>query len=126
MSHKISADGRRHLASSWRDLIDAGPSGDLDVDLRVALLALWIGGDRQLAAEFLCQSAARRLENISSPKRPDGSPPLQSLALWYRRLRLTSAEALVKGESAAALAMARALPRSVSGKQERKHTTPGS
>ena len=41
--HKTTAAGRKFLSSSWRTLIDDGPSGDLDADLRVALLAVsWV------------------------------------------------------------------------------------
>jgi DNA-binding PadR family transcriptional regulator len=116
--HKITAEGRRRLKNGWRELINQGPSGDLDADLRVALLALWVGGDRRLAADFLRQSAVQRLKPINLAKEPDEpvSPPL--LALWYRKLRYASAAALLKGESAAALAMAKALPKSISGKRE--------
>ena len=42
----------------------------------------------------------------------DETASLQPLALWYRRLRSASAVALTKGESAAALVMAKELPRS--------------
>jgi DNA-binding PadR family transcriptional regulator len=115
--HRVTAEGRRYLKNGWRELIDEGPSGDLDADLRVALLALSVGGDRRMAADFLRQSAARRLESIIPAEEPDEpiSPP--PLALWYRRLRSLSAEALIKGESSAALAMAKALPRSPSGRK---------
>lgn len=109
--YKITAEGRRRLKDGWRDLIDQGPSGDLDADLRVALLAVWVGRDRPLAAAFLRQSAAHHLcsvDRASLDADPDTLPPL---ALWYRRLRSTSAAALNKGESAAALVMAKALPR---------------
>lgn len=116
MDHRITAEGRRHLISGWRALIDDGPSGDLDADLRVALLAVWIGGDRRLAADFLRQSAAQRLEMICNAERPDGLASLPSLAMWYRKLRSTSAGALIKGEAAAALAMAKALPKGRSPK----------
>jgi hypothetical protein len=92
-------------------LIADGPSSDLDADLRVALLAIWVGGDRQLAADFLRQSAAHKLKFIDAVEEPDKPASLPPLALWYRKLRSASAEALIKGESAAALAMARALPR---------------
>jgi DNA-binding PadR family transcriptional regulator len=109
--HKITAVGRRYLKSGWKELLEDGPSCDLDADLRVALLALWIGGDRKLGAEFLRQSARKRLKAICTVEEPDDSASLPPLALWYRRLRSTSADALIKGESAAALAMARALPR---------------
>ena len=114
-NHKITAEGRRYLQSGWKDLVDKGPSSDLDADLRVALLALWVGGDRRLAADFLRQAAAQRIETICNAERPDGPASLPSLAIWYRKLRSTSAEALIKGEAAAALAMAKALPKGRSG-----------
>ncbi|HEV2132629.1 MAG TPA: PadR family transcriptional regulator [Terracidiphilus sp.] len=109
--HKITAQGRRRLKDGWRELIDDGPSGDLDADLRAALLALWVGQNRSMAADFLRRSAAQRLSSADRHdglNEPDSLPPL---ALWYRRLRSASAAALIKGESAAAMAMARALPR---------------
>jgi DNA-binding PadR family transcriptional regulator len=116
--YKITAAGRRYLKSGWKGLVDDGPSGDLDADLRVALLAVWVGGDRRLGADFLRQSAEKRLKAIRTVEEPDDSTPLPPLALWYRRLRSTSADALLKGESATALAMAKALPRRPSGKQK--------
>jgi len=118
-SHKITKDGQRQLKNGWRDLIDAGPSGDLDADLRVALLALWVGGKRRLAMDFLRQSAAQKLESIRAVEKPDEEASLPPLALWYRKLRSSSAEALLKGESTAVLAMAKALPHSPSGRQKR-------
>ena len=124
MRHKISAKGRRYLKSAWRALIDSGPSGDLDADLRVALLALWVGGDRRQATDFLRQSAAQRPETIRDVEGPKGFTSFPPLALWYRKLRSTSAEALIKGASAAALAMAKALPRIPSRKRKRNRGIP--
>lgn len=121
--HKITTDGRRHLKTGWKDLIDDGPSGDLDADLRVALLALWVGGDRGLGADFLRQSAEKRLESIRMVEEHDDSAHLPPLALWYRRLRSASANVLIKGEFAAALAMAKALPKRLSGKQKQRRAT---
>jgi glutathione S-transferase len=118
-AHNTTAAGRRHLKNGWREQIDAGPSGDLDADLRVALLALWVGGDRRQAADFLRKSAAQRLKFIGTVEERDKPASLPPLARWYRRLRSASAEALLQGESAAALAMAKKLPRSPSGKQKR-------
>jgi len=112
----ITAEGRRYLKTGWRDLIEEGPSGDLDADLRVALLALWVGGDRWLAANFLRQSAGQMLRSVGSVEESDEMASLPPIALWYRRLRSTSADVLIKGESAAAIAMAKALPRSLSSK----------
>lgn len=116
--HRITAEGRRSLRSGWRELVDDGPSGDLDADLRVALLALVVGNDRRLANNFLKLSAARKLEGISKREELELDTSLPPLARWYRRLRSTSAKALVKGEAAAALAMAKALPRSKARSQK--------
>ena len=115
--HMLTAHGRRYLESGWRALIEEGPSGDFDADLRVALLALCVGGNRRLAADFLRKSAVQKLESIIPAEKPDDPISAPPLGLWYRRLRSASAKALIKGESSAALAMAKALPRSFSGKQ---------
>jgi DNA-binding PadR family transcriptional regulator len=121
-AHKITAAGRWRLKDGWKELVEQGPSGDLDADLRVALLALWIGHDRQLAASFLRQSAAERLSVLDGAENRDEPDSLPPLALWYRRLRSASAAALTKAESAAALAMAKALPRGSSAKSRRSRT----
>lgn len=81
--HKITADGRRYLKQGWRDRIDHGPSGDLDTDLRVALLALFIGEDRGLAADFVRRSASQRLESAHTVRESNRSAELP-LALWYK------------------------------------------
>lgn len=122
--HKITPAGRKRLKNGWRELIDQGSSGDLDADLRVALLALWVGGDRRLAGDFLRQSAAQRMESIGRFEEPDEPASLPPLAAWYRKLRLASSAALLKGESAAALAMAKAMPRNTSGKRKPGRATP--
>ena len=119
MAHKITAQGRVRLKSDWRELIDEGPSGDLDADLRVALLALWAGGDRGTAAKFLREAAS---QGVSAPRADDARDDLAafpSLARWYRQLRLASTTVLAKRESAAALAMAKALPRTNGGGRKR-------
>jgi len=117
--HRITATGKKLLKSGWRELLDDGPSGDLDADLRVALLALWTGGERRLAAEFLRQSADKKLESIETLERNAHPEDLALLARWYVKLRSASVQALLKGEAAAALAMAEALPRKMS-KNSRK------
>lgn len=78
--HKISAEVRRYLRRAWKELIDAGPSGDLDADLRVALLALFVGDDRSLAADFLRRSAAHRLEVTCKTREPNQSGALPVLS----------------------------------------------
>ncbi len=116
--HRITAEGRRFLKSGWRELIDDGPSSDLDADLRMALLALVVGNDRRLAQDFLKQSAERKLAGIGRREETEGEVSLPPLAQWYRRLRSASAKALVQGEAEAALAMAKALPRALVSSQK--------
>jgi DNA-binding PadR family transcriptional regulator len=117
--NRITPAGKKLLKTGWRGLIEDGPSGDLDADLRIALLALFVGGHRRLAKEFLEQSAAKKL-SIAEALEEDiecasGSP----LADWYTRLRSEPGKAILKAESAAALAMAKALPRKHSAKRPR-------
>ena len=112
--HQVTAAGKRLLKDGWIALIEEGPSGDVDADLRVALLALLGGGDRRLAADFLCQSADRKMELVAAAE-PIGNPgKLPPLPRWYSDLRSSTAKALLTAESAAIRAMADALPRKLS------------
>ena len=113
--HRITREGRQILKTGWRELLDGGPSGDLDADLRVALLSLWAGGERRLAADFLRQSAAARVAAAKLIEEEDASNSPAPLASWYIRLRSSAAKVVLKGESTAALAMAEALPRRLLG-----------
>jgi DNA-binding PadR family transcriptional regulator len=113
-AHRVTAAGRRHLKTGWQPLIDAGPSGDLDADLRVALMALVVGRQRAVADKFLQQSAARNRASSAKEQRPANSDSLPELATWYRRLRAESATLLAAAERAAALAMADTLPKAPS------------
>jgi hypothetical protein len=123
MEYKIAEAGRRRLKSGCKGLIDDGPSGDLDADLRVALLVCWAGGDRRRAANYLRRSVNRTLETKPAVDEPDNSHALPPLAFWYRRLRSVSAKALAKGESAAALRMAKSLPKRFSAWRKGTPTT---
>ncbi len=118
-NHSITPAGRKLLKSGWRILIEDGPSGDLDADLRVALLVMWAGGKRRLATDFLQQSALKKLELIESPEAREESGSISLLANWYAKLRLTSAKTLLQAESAAALNMAESLPARVPAKGPR-------
>ena len=112
--HRITREGRKILKTGWRELLDAGPSGDLDANLRVALLSLWAGGERRAAVDFLRQSATSRAEAVRLTKEDDASNSSALLASCYTRLRSSAAKVLLKGESAAALAMAEGLPGNLS------------
>jgi DNA-binding PadR family transcriptional regulator len=114
--YKVTAAGKRLLKDGWLALIEAGPIGDVDSDLRVALLALLGGGDRRLAADFLCQSADKKMKlaGAAEPTVDQGNlPPLPRL---YSELRSSTAKTLLTAESVAIRAMADALPRKLSGK----------
>ena len=115
--HRITSAGKKLLKSGWRELLDHGPSGDLDADLRVALLTLWAGGERHLAAGFLRQSADKKVGPIEVSEQDSSSNVSAPLAAWYGKLRSASAKALLRAESAAALAMAENLPRNLSKKR---------
>ena len=72
--YKVTAAGKKTLKAGWQPLIDAGPSGDIDADLRVALLAIRGGSDRRRAVDFLRQSAGKKMESIAMPSRADRQP----------------------------------------------------
>lgn len=121
--HRITLAGKKLLKTGWRDLIQEGPSGDLDSDLRVALLALWAGGDRRLAKEFLEQSAARKIAALDALAETAARASGSLLADWYTRLRSGSTRAVLKAESAAAISIADALPRKMATASSRTRTT---
>ena len=108
--YKITPSGKRALNAGWRLLIEHGPSGNIDADLRTALLAWWIGRDRQTAAAFLQGSAEKKIGSIN-PDQEKIDSELPPIAYWYRRLRSASADTLIRAESDAAQTMASSLPR---------------
>jgi DNA-binding PadR family transcriptional regulator len=116
--YKVSATGKRLLKNGWLPLIEAGPSGDLDSDLRVALLAIWGSGDRRLAADFLRQSADK-IESIAAAELTRDSGAVAALARWYTDLRSATTKALLTAEAEAIRAMAEAVPRKLTGKPKR-------
>jgi DNA-binding PadR family transcriptional regulator len=121
--YRVTPAGKKFLRSGWRILIEDGPSGDLDADLRVALLVMWAGGERRLAVDFLRQSANKKLDSIEALEDGNDSRSISALADWYTKLRTGSAKALLQAESDAAFAIAEALPRKLSAKRRQsKHS----
>jgi hypothetical protein len=104
-------------------LIAAGPSGNLDSDLRVALLAMCGRGDCHLAADFLRKSAAEKMKSVAAAEPRSISDTAPPLARWYTSLRSETAKALLVAESQAIRAMAEALPRSLTGKRSHSAST---
>ena len=113
--YQVTAAGKRLLKDGWLALIEAGPIGDVDSDLRVALLALLGGGDRRLAADFLRQSADKKMESVAAVEPIRNPGKLPPLPRWYSDLRSSTAKALLTAESEAIRAMADALPRKLVG-----------
>jgi DNA-binding PadR family transcriptional regulator len=125
IDYRVTASGKRILRDGWLPLVAAGPSGDMDSDLRVALLAIWGSGNRRLAADFLCQSADKKMEAIAAAELTGGTGgTLAPLARWYTDLRSATATALLAAESEAIRAMAEALPRKLTGKMKRSIRIP--
>lgn len=122
--HKVSAAGKKLLKDGWRPLIEAGPSGDVDSDLRVALLAIWGDGDYRVAANFLRESAKKKIESQSADESDSHSAKLAPLARWYTELRSATAKAVLAAEAEALSAMAEMLPRNLTSKPRRStHAT---
>jgi DNA-binding PadR family transcriptional regulator len=120
LAHKLTAAGRQQLNEGWKELIANGPSGDFDADLRVALLALFVGGSRSVAVDFLRKSAARKLESLNAIQEPDDQVQILPPAYQYRWLRAAAAKSLIKAEAAAAAAAARSLSRESAIRQVRR------
>jgi len=114
--YKVTTVGKRLLKDGWLPLVEAGPSGDLDSDLRVALLAIWESGDRRLAAAFLRKSGDKKMESIATPELSGDSGEVAPLARWYTDLRSETAKSLLTAECSVIRAMADSLPRSLTGK----------
>lgn len=122
--YRITAAGKKQLKNGWRVLIDEGPSGDLDADLRVALLAISEGNAHSPAVQLLRRSAARMLEMgkaIAKENEADVSVPLASV---YRELRSISVTALLEAQAAAAITMADNLPRKLAGRSGEATNSP--
>jgi len=122
--YKVTAAGSKALKAGWPPLLEAGPSGDIDSDLRVALLVLWGSGDRGIAAEFLRESAGKKMA-LQANAEPTADPgAVAPLASWYCEMRSVAAKALLTAECSAIRAMADRLPRNLAGKTMRRVSTP--
>jgi DNA-binding PadR family transcriptional regulator len=115
--YKVSAAGKKLLRDGWLPLIEAGPSGDIDSDLRVALLAILGGRDSRVAVDFLRESAYKKME-VQAAAEPTSNPgEVAPLARWYCGMRSAAAKALLTAECSVIRAMADSLPRSLTGKR---------
>jgi len=96
------------LHKSWTPLLEAGPTGDLEADLRIAILALREGNQPNAAIQFLREAAVCHRDTGPSPNGPAKLTTRSSLAEWYAGLRNVAAAKQLRGRYAAALAVAQA------------------
>ncbi len=122
--YKVTAAGRKTLKAGWLSLVDAGPSGDIDADLRVALLTIWGSSDARLAAEFLRESADRKKALLATAEPTSDTNTVPPLGRWYVEMRAGAAKALLTAECSVIRAMAENLPRKFTGKARRSSGPP--
>jgi hypothetical protein len=78
----------------------------------VALLAIWGGGDRRLAVDFLRQSADNKLKLAAAAEHTVPDVP-SALARSYTAFRFRTSKVILEAQAQAIQLMADALPRSL-------------
>jgi hypothetical protein len=97
-----------------KTLVESGPTGDFDSDLRIALLVIWAGGDRRIAQSFLRQVGDMKMESVAATKLT--SDAVAPLARWYTDLRSSAGKALLAAEADAIRVVVDSLPKKLNGK----------
>lgn len=108
-AHQITLAGQKTLKEGWRALVDGQPSGDLEADLRVALLALVVGRNRRAAVEYLRRSADEKSSAVGAKREQAEAGP--ALARWYSSLRAEAVKSMRRAESEVIRRLADDLPR---------------
>jgi DNA-binding PadR family transcriptional regulator len=99
VAYIVTTKGKKWLKAIWPTLLQDGPSGDLDSDLRVFLIAVRVGNDRVRAEAFLRNAIAHRQEalaELEGKMKEEGSGV--SLADHYVSLRSRATMAILKAE----------------------------
>jgi DNA-binding PadR family transcriptional regulator len=99
VAYIVTTKGKKWLKAIWPTLLRDGPSGDLDSDLRVFLIAVRVGNDRVRAEAFLRKAIAHRQETLGEfdgKVRQEGSRI--RLADHYVSLRSRATTAILKAE----------------------------
>jgi DNA-binding PadR family transcriptional regulator len=101
VAYVVTSKGKKWLKAIWPTLLQDGPSGDLDSDLRVFLIAVRVGKDRVRAEAFLRNAIAHRQETLAelAKLREEGSRVW--LADHYVSLRSRATTAILKAETEA-------------------------
>jgi DNA-binding PadR family transcriptional regulator len=102
VAYVVTPKGRKWLAAVWPMLLQEGPSGDLDSDLRVFLVAVRVGKDRVRAEAFLRSGLAHRQETLAEL---EGKMKEEGSGVWladqYVSLRSRASTAILKAEAKA-------------------------
>ena len=107
--YAVTAKGTALLENSWKELFQAPPSADLEVVLRIAALAVFLGEPKRSVAEYLSRaSGQRRALKVRKPARPAGATTPGEVFLWMRQV---AAEGRSKTEAAILRKLASAVRR---------------
>ena len=102
IAYVATRKGKQWLEAIWPSLLQDGPSGDLDSDLRVFLIAVRVSKDRVRVEAFLRNAIAHRQEalaELEGKMKEEGSGG--SLADQYVSLRARASLAILKAEEKA-------------------------
>jgi DNA-binding PadR family transcriptional regulator len=99
VAYGVTPKGKKWLEEVWPSLLQEGPSGDMDSDLRVFLIAVRVGKDRVRAEAFLRNAIAHRQETLAEL---DGKVREEGSRVWladhYVSLRSRATAAILKAE----------------------------
>jgi DNA-binding PadR family transcriptional regulator len=102
VAYVVTSKGKTWLGEVWPSLLQDGPSGDLDSDLRVFLIALQTGKDRARAEAFLRSGLEHRQEALAEL---EGKMKQEGSGVWladqYVSLRARAGTAILKAEAKA-------------------------
>jgi hypothetical protein len=109
--YRVTQPGKKFLKNGWLPLIEAGPSSDVDADLRAGFLTLSAGGNRRQADDLLRRAAQITMESMGASDPAKDLTTVAPLARWQSELRSSGAKMMLAAQSSAIVAMADALPR---------------
>jgi DNA-binding PadR family transcriptional regulator len=102
VAYVVTSKGKKWLEAVWPSLLQEGPSGDLDSDLRVFLIAVRVGKASGHAEAFLRSGLAHRQEALAELQ---GKMKEEGSGVWladqYVSLRARATAAMLKAESKA-------------------------
>jgi hypothetical protein len=98
----VTSKRKKWLEEVWPALLQNGPSGDLDSDLRVFLIAVRVGKNRAGAEAFLQNAIANRQKTLAEL---EGKMKEEGSGVWladqYVSLRARASAAILKAEAKA-------------------------